>query len=104
LIPASEWEPAPSGNVQAPLAWVALVGALSSVGTELRHATAPPAPVEAGGVPYGVGRRAVGGTAGARSERRWCSGVRRAGARSEQRAMRARRVRWLLWRMWSGVD
>jgi hypothetical protein len=84
LIPASEWEPAPSGNARTLPTQVALVGALDSVGTDLRRATASPAPAEAGGAPDGAGGRMAGETAGARSERRgW--GMRRAGARREQR-------------------
>jgi hypothetical protein len=60
-------------------AWVALVDALGSVGTDLSRAMAPPAPAEAGGAPDGVGGHAAGGTMGARSERlRW--GARQAGA------------------------
>ena len=41
------------------------MGALGSVGTDMRRATAPLAPVEAGGAPDDAG-----GTTGARSERR----------------------------------
>jgi hypothetical protein len=43
LILASEWEPAPSGSVRAPPAWFVLVGALGSMGTDLKRATTPPA-------------------------------------------------------------
>lgn len=71
--------------MRALLSRVALVGALGSVGTNLRRATALPTPVEAGGMLDGAGGHTVGGTAGARSESVW---VGRATGRSEQ--MRAR--------------
>jgi hypothetical protein len=55
--------------MRAPSARVTLVGALGSVGIDLRRATAPPAPAEAGDTPDGAGGHTVGGTTGARSER-----------------------------------
>jgi hypothetical protein len=60
LILASEWEPLLSDGMRAPPARVTLVGALGSVGTDLRRATAPPAPAEAGGTPDGAGGHMVG--------------------------------------------
>ena len=48
--------------------WVSL----ARPGTDLRHATAPRAPAEAGGTPDGAG-----GTTGARSETEWARRVRR---------------------------
>ena len=63
-----EWELALSGSARAPPTRVALVGAFGSVGTNLRCATAPPAPAEAGGALDGAGGRVVGGTTGAMSE------------------------------------
>ena len=70
MILATEWEPAPSGSVRAQPARAALVGALGSVETDLRRATTPPTPTEAGGVPDYPSRHMAGGTVGARSERR----------------------------------
>ena len=63
VVLASKWEPAPSGSSRAPPAWAMLVGALGSVGTDLRRTMAPLTPAEAGGVPDDAGGRTTGGTA-----------------------------------------
>jgi hypothetical protein len=55
--------------VQAPPAWATLVGALGSMGIDLRREMAPPALAEAGDTPDSSGGRTMGGTAGARSVR-----------------------------------
>ena len=82
MIPTLEWELALSGSARAPPTRVTLVGAFGLVGTNLRCATAPLAPAEAGGALDGAGGRVVGGTAGARRESAW---VGRAMGRSEER-------------------
>jgi hypothetical protein len=68
LIPALGWEPAVREHHHHGPA--VLMGALGSVRTNLRCATASSALAEVGGTPDGTGGHTTGGTVGARSESR----------------------------------
>jgi hypothetical protein len=70
-----------SGGAQAPPAWAALVGALGSARTDLRHTMAAPTPAEAGGALDAHGSERPDQQRGAHAT-----------GRREERAMQARRV------------